>query len=418
MKLDYKKTFLLGLGFFSICLVWSLFNSFVPIFLRHYISSNTIIGFLMTIDNYAGLILQPTFGTLSDRTNTPFGKRMPYLMIGMPLAAISVMLIPSHWSLVSLIVIIVFMNVIMATFRSPTVALMPDITPEPLRSKANSIINLMGGLGAVIAFLVGSTLYKMNPAYPFYMAGIIMIGCLIALCFNIKEKRDSLNYNAHPPKKEESPTAPYERLRGKKLRSLLCMLSAIFLWFSAFDAVNVFFTLYGKFYLHVNEALAASKLTFFSLAMLVFAIPAGIISTKIGRKKTIIIGLVSICSMFFFMHLSNNIDVIGYIFIVCGAAWALININSYPLLLSMTTGAKIGRFTGYYYAFSCLAGIVSPTLVGIFIDHFGYPILFNYSVVAFALALIVLLFVKEPKSSAVSADHTGSESQEAETVHA
>jgi maltose/moltooligosaccharide transporter len=166
----------------------------------------------------------------------------------------------------------------------------------------------------------------------------------------------------------------------------------------AFDAINTFFTLYGKEYLHVNEATAAMKLTYFSLAMAVFAIPAGIIATKIGRKKAILIGLVCMCLMFIGMQLSHNINTIGYIFIVCGAAWAMININSYPMVLSMTSGAKVGRFTGYYYAFSCLAGIISPTLAGVFINWLGYPVLFVYSVTGFVLALVLLLFVKEPKS--------------------
>ena len=394
MKLDIKKTFLLGFGFLSIELVWSLFNSFVPIFLRVYISSNTLIGFLMTLDNYAGLFLQPAFGTLSDRTHTRFGKRMPYLLIGMPVAAMSVALIPLHWSLVSLIVIVVVMNVVMATFRSPTVALMPDITPEPLRSKANSIINLMGGLGAIIAFFVGSRLYNLNRGYPFYMAAVVMLASLLVINFSIREKRDSLNFDAKPVPGPARTDAQRAELR-RTVRHAVPLLLAIFLWFVAFDAVNAFFTLYGKEYLHVSESLAAGKLTYFSLAVLVFAVPAGILATKIGRKKTILAGLVIICLMFGGLRFTGNIDAIGYLFIVCGAAWAMININSYPLLLSMASGVQVGRFTGYYYAFSCLAGIVSPTLVGALIDALGYRVLFIYAVTAFALALVCMVFVRE-----------------------
>ncbi|MDR3645394.1 MAG: SLC45 family MFS transporter [Clostridia bacterium] len=397
MKLDYKKTFLLGFGFLAIELIWSLFNSFVPIFLKAYISSNALIGFLMTLDNYAGFFLQPTFGTLSDRTNTRFGKRMPYLLIGMPIAAVSVALIPLHWDLTSLIVIIIAMNVVMATFRSPTVALMPDITPEPQRSKANSIINLMGGLGAIIAFFVGSKLYSLNHGYPFYMAAVVMLISLVVLNLNIREKRDSINYNAVPEPKvsvKESDSAPHREPVG----NIFLLLFAIFLWFMAFDAINAFFTLYGKEYLHVNEAAAAIRLTFFSLAMLVFAIPAGILATKIGRKRTILIGLGLICLTFGGLEISHNINTIGYLFIICGAAWAMININSYPLLLSMSTGERAGRFTGYYYAFSCLAGIVSPTLCGLLIDRLGYAILFKYAVCGLVLAFFVMLFVKDAKA--------------------
>lgn len=398
MKLNVKKEFLLGFGFLSIELIWALFNSFVPIFLRVYISSNTLIGFLMTLDNYAGLFLQPAFGTLSDHTHTRFGKRMPFLLAGMPVAALSVALIPLHWNLVSLIVIIVVMNVVMATFRSPTVALMPDITPEPLRSKANSIINLMGGLGSIIAFFVGSRLYNLNHGYPFYMAALVMLASLVVINLAVREKRDSLNFTAAP--RPDQPDKTVEAPRGPDwatLRRALPLLLAIFLWFVAFDAVNAFFTLYGKEYLHVSEALAAGKLTYFSLAMLVFAVPAGLIATKIGRKRTILIGLAIICVTFLGLRFFSSITAIGYLFIVCGAAWALININSYPLLLSMGSEEKVGRFTGYYYAFSCLAGIVSPTLVGALIDGLGYRILFVYSVVGFVLALGCMLFVKDPR---------------------
>lgn len=400
MKLNVKKEFLLGFGFLSIELIWALFNSFVPIFLRVYISSNTLIGFLMTLDNYAGLFLQPTFGALSDHTHTRFGKRMPFLLAGMPVAALSVALIPLHWNLVSLLVIIVVMNVVMATFRSPTVALMPDITPEPLRSKANSIINLMGGLGSIIAFFVGSRLYNLNRGYPFYMAALVMLASLLIINLAVREKRDSINFSAAPefgsapgPEKPEAPRGP----DWETLRRALPLLLAIFLWFVAFDAVNAFFTLYGKEYLHVSEALAAGKLTYFSLAMLVFAVPAGLIATKIGRKRTILMGLTVICVTFLGLRFFSSITAIGYLFILCGAAWALININSYPLLLSMDSGGRVGRFTGYYYAFSCLAGIVSPTLVGALIDALGYRILFLYAVTGFLLALGCMLFVKEPR---------------------
>jgi MFS family permease len=167
MEAQLQKEFILGFGFFAISLCASLYDSFVPVFLHRFIDKAWLIGFLMTMDNYIGLILQPFVGALSDRTDTRLGRRMPYIVVCMPVAAVLVSLIPNHWSLPSLLVIIVVYNVIMAAFRSPTIALMPDITPPHLRSKANGVINLMGGLGAVIAYLVGSRLYTVNEAYPF-----------------------------------------------------------------------------------------------------------------------------------------------------------------------------------------------------------------------------------------------------------
>lgn len=410
MKLDYKKTFLLGFGFFAISLVWALYNSFVPVFLRNFITSNTLIGFIMTLDNYAGIIIQPTFGALSDRTNTRFGRRMPYLLIGMPLAAVAVSLIPAHWNLISLIVIIVVMNIIMATFRSPTVALMPDITPEPLRSKANGIINFMGGLGALIAFFVGSILYKQNQGYPFYLASILIIISLVVLNLNIKEKRDSLSLRAAQeaekapePQEEDGEQLLEERRFGLKSfhvglkKDVLFLLIAIFLWFAAFNAVETFFTLYGKEFLHVPESTASFRLTFFSLAMMLAAVPAGMLATKIGRKKTILIGLVGMIILFAIAPIFRDINIVGGIMILGGICWALVTINSYPFVVGMTVGAKIGSYTGYYYLFSCLASIVSPPLCGALLDRFGYGILFTYSTVIFVLAVIALLFVKEPK---------------------
>lgn len=399
MKLNYKKTFLLGFGFFAISLTWSLYNSFVPVFLRKFIASNGVIGFIMTLDNYAGLFLQPAFGTLSDRTRTKLGRRMPFLIIGMPVAALLVSMIPIHWSLASLIVIIVSMNIVMASFRSPTIALMPDITPSALRSKANGIINLMGGVGSIVAYFVGSRLYIKNPGYPFYMASILMIISILVLYFNIKEKRDSLNYDEIPqPKRKEKANWGVEADK-RQIMNALMLLFAIFFWFTAFNAVESFFTLYGKEYLGVNEAVAAGKFTFFSLSMVAFAIPAGLLATRIGKKKTIIIGLSVMIMLFSGLLFSNNINTIGYLFILGGACWALININSYPFVVSMTSSSNIGKFTGYYYLFSSLANIVSPPLVGRLIDLFGYGILFKYSVVGFILALLCLITVKPPKEA-------------------
>lgn len=402
MKLNYKKTFILGFGFFAITLCASLYDSFVPVFLSKFIHKAWLIGFLMTMDNYIGLFLQPLVGTLSDRTRTRFGRRMPFILISMPLAALFVIIIPNHLGLISLIVIIVLFNIIMSTFRSPTVALMPDITPPPLRSKANGVINLMGGAGAVIAFFVGSKLYAINRAYPFYMAAILLLISVTILFLNIKEKRDALNYGAVGDKPEKS-----QKLSVKNPRQLihtvfskvhvLFLLLAIFFWFIGYNSISSFFSLYGKEYLHVAPEVATGKLTFFSLSMLAMALPAGIIGTKLGKKNTIIIGIAIIILVFFGVFMTTDIDVIGYLFIPAGMGWALININSYPFVVSMTSSDNIGTYTGLYYLFSSLAAIASPPLIGFLIDHLGYGILFKYSIGGFVFALVFIILVKTPK---------------------
>jgi maltose/moltooligosaccharide transporter len=401
MKLNYKKTFILGFGFFAIQVCASLYDSFVPIFLNKFTSSALLVGFLMTLDNYIGLFLQPAVGALSDRTHTRFGKRMPFILVCMPLAAILACIIPNHWGLISLVVIIVVYNLIMATFRSPTVALMPDITPAPLRSKANGVINLMGGVGSVIAFLVGSRLYKVSPAYPFYMAAVLLLISVVILFFNIRENRDVLPYDDTAQGESKDEKLKLSNIRQlfadkQSLKNVLMLLLAIFFWFAAFNAVSSFFTLYGKEYLHVNEADATLRLTFFSLSMVVFALPAGFIGTWIGKKKTIIIGIAMILAVFIAVFFTKDINVIGYLFIVGGAGWAFININSYPFVVGMTKAENIGTYTGMYYLFSSLAAIVSPPLVGFIIDKVGYGILFKYSVIGFVLALVCILFVTSP----------------------
>jgi MFS family permease len=274
---------------------------------------------------------------------------------------------------------------------------MPDLTHESLRSKANGVINLMGGTGSIIAYFVGSKLYLKNPGYPFYMASILIIICIVILYFNIKEERDSLNYNAVVLPKEKRTEEKGARLFSKENINILKLLAAIFFWFTAFNGVETFFTRYGQQYLGVNEAVAAGKFTFYSLAVVVFAIPAGIIASKIGKKKTITIGLCSIIVLFGGLFFTINIDIIGYMFIFAGICAALIHINSYPFVVSMTTGSSIGKFTGYYYLASSLANIVSPPLLGALIDWLGYGILFKYAVVGFILALLCLLTVKAPK---------------------
>ena len=403
MKFRFSKTLFLGFGFFAIMLCSSLYDSYVPIFLDKFIDKAWLVGFFMTLDNYIGLVLQPAVGTLSDRINTRFGKRMPFILVGMPLAAVAVCVIPNHWSLVSLIIIIVLYNLIMSTFRSPTVALMPDITPVQHRSIANGVINFMGGIGSVVAFLVGAFLYKKSTAYPFYLAAFLLLVSVVILFFTIKEKRDSLTIaegeSASADADEKLRKSSLQRILAdkKSLRNVLMLLLAIFFWFVAFNAVSSFFTLYGKNYLEVNEADAAGKLTYFSLSMVVCAMPAGFLGTWIGKKKTIIIGIAVIIAVFVAVFFTNDIDTIGYLFIAGGVGWALININSYPFVVSMTTKENTGTYTGLYYLFSSLAAIASPPLAGLLIDSLGYGILFKYSVGGFVLALVFILLVRTPK---------------------
>lgn len=386
MKLDYRKTFILGLGFFAVSILWPVYNAFVPVFLEDYIEKATIIGAIMTIDNLFAVVFQPLFGAMSDKTNNRFGRRMPYILFGVPISAILFSVVPYTKSLKTLMFTIILMNFTMSIYRAPTVALMPDVTPSPLRSKANGVINFMGGLAAVIAYGLGGLLYDRNPAYPFHMSSIIMIIALILLYTFIKEPMDF---------KVEEKTKKEKKKDIDKNRSLIFLLLAIFLWFTGFNAVETFFSLYGQYVLNITAGRASIVLTSFSLAFLLFAIPAGFIGTKLGRKKTIRLGIIGILAVFVPLILLRNPLLISIFLVVGGVFWALININSYPMVVEMAPKGGVGAYTGYYYFFSSSAAVASPILFGLIKDMVGsYEPLFIYSCIAFILALICILFVK------------------------
>lgn len=389
-KLNYKKTFLLGFGFFAVSITWSVYNAFMPKLLSNFIASSALIGFIMTIDNYLALFIQPAVGMYSDRINTRFGKRMPFLMLGMPLAAIFVTLIPNNINLKTMIIFLVLMNLSMSIFRSPVVALMPDITHEENRSKANSIINFMGGIGSLIAYFVGSLLWDKNPAYPFYLAAVLILISFIITFNFIKEKRDVIQYE-----NSEDKVDLIKGLRqGLKSKNTRYLLFAICSWFIGFNGIETFFTRYGEIYLGVKVSTAAMSFTFVSLSFLVFAIPAGIIGTKLGKKKTIRIGIIGIIVGFLIVAFLHSITPIRITFLIFGFFWALININSYPYIAEMAPAGYIGTYTGLYYLFSSVANIISPPFLGAIMDFIGYRYMFFYGAFFFILALLFMNKVK------------------------
>jgi len=393
-RLNYKNTFLLGFGFFCISIVWPLYNAFVPVFISKYISSAMLIGFVMTFDNIAAITLQPFFGALSDRTWSKRGRRMPYLMVGIPLSAAFFSLIPYEFSLISLIIFAMGFNIMMSIYRAPTVALMPDLTPSQHRSKANGIINLMGGVGAVLALFVGPMLYDMNRVYPFAAAAVLMIIALFILIKTIREPEKP----AIEDKEETGILKAFYEILTSKDKSALLLLIAIFLWFVAYQGVEALFTLYGLKYLGLKESASAFLLSFFSLTFLLFAIPSGFIATRIGRRKTIMAGIVGLIAVFMLITFFKDTTYIAILLGIGGIFWALININSYPMVVEMTTENKIGAYTGLYYFFSSLAAISGPPLLGFIIDFVGYGALFIISVSFLLLALLTMMFVRKGES--------------------
>lgn len=403
VKLDYRKTFVLGLGFLGISLSWSIYNSYVPIFLADLLKDTayrtTLVGFIMTLDNIAAITLQPYFGAKSDTTWTRFGRRMPYLLIGVPIAAVAFALIPyARFSLVSVIIVVGIMNVAMTVFRAPTVALMPDITLSSLRSKANGIINFMGGLGALLAFFVFSSLYRADPAFPFLVTAALMILIVVILFFTIRE---SQKIESSEDKSVGIVQAMIEVWTDQD-KSARNMLLAIFFWFVGWSGIEALFTLYGVEVWGMTPDQAAFSLGFFSLSFLVFAIPSGFIATAIGRKKTILAGVAGLGLVIAALRFANPGITLQALLLIGGLFWALVNINSYPMVVDMTSGVRTGAYTGLYYFFSSLAAIVAPPLFGRFMDAFGYQALFPCACVSIIVAFLFMMNVNRGEVSTIS----------------
>ncbi|HPE68252.1 MAG TPA: SLC45 family MFS transporter [Thermotogota bacterium] len=404
-RFSYPKTFLLGFGFFGVSLIWAIYNAFVPIFLKDFAISSLLVGFIMTFDNILAVVLQPYIGFLSDHTRTRMGRRMPFILVGAPLGALFFVGIPyfKTMGIFWMIFVIILMNLAMAIFRSPVIALMPDIVPSPQRSKANGIINFMGGAGALLAFFVGAMLYDKNPVYPFLLGGgALLLSAALVLAFI----REPAIHRAGASRMEE----PAEKVQfGKAFQDLfaslqglvkapekseLFLLLAIFSWFCGYGALETFFTSFAHFHLGVPESAGAMTLGYFSLTFMLFSIPAGFLGSKIGRKRTIFAGLVLLIVVLGAVAISSQFAFIRILMVIGGLGWACININSLPMVVDMVAQEKVGGHTGLYYFFSMAASIAAPPIVGLFIDWMDYPSMIWFSVVAFLIALLLMTKVK------------------------
>jgi len=409
-KLDVRNTFLIGLAFFTTGISWSMYNTQVNFTLFQYLGLYALVGAWMAMDNLIGVIIQPIMGSVSDNTRSKFGRRMPYLIVGIPLAAIFFVLISTvtypqdpMWLL---LLWMFFFNISMASYRSQAVALMPDFVKPANRSKGNAIINFMGGIGAVMAYVFNLVLVPISLFVAFLVVAIIMIISMVIVVLTVKEK-DAYSYKLileteekegekKKDKKEKlSIIASFKDVIGEKDKSTLVMLFAIFSWFVGYQALEALFTVYAGDVLGLERGPAGGMLLYVALSFLLFAFPAGFLGTKIGRKLTIKIGIVlwiiSLITMFIF----QNTTVISIFFVICGAGWAFININSIVIVWEMApTTKKIGTYTGLYYFFSFMAAILGPFLVGLIIDVLGNTTLFLVSSFFFILALILIFLVK------------------------
>jgi maltose/moltooligosaccharide transporter len=395
------RTFLLGFGFLGVSVIWALYNAYVPIFLKEtFHLRSTLIGFVMTIDNILAIVLLPYLGALSDRTRTRLGRRRPYILAGSVLALVFFLFIP--WAnamqrLGLMMLAIVLMNLCMALFRSPVIALMPDITPSRFRSQANGIINFMGGLGALLVFFGGKPLYDRRVALPFLVGGLVMFAASMLVVIFIRERAEGPAAGGRPGL---SFAGSFRELVGNLKdvfageRSLFFILLAILCWFVGYNAIETFFTSYAKYYLGMKESTGALILGFFSFTFMVASIGSGFLGARIGRNRTIRIGLLLTCATLVAALFVRRFLPLAVLFAAGGLGWSLVNVNSLPMVVDMTTLEKVGGYTGLYYFFSQAANIIAPPASGLLIDAFGYGSLMVFSSVLFVGAFFIMSLVR------------------------
>ena len=422
MKLNYKRTVLIGLAFLSICAFWQMYDSIIPLILQNTFGiGETLTGVIMAADNVLAIFLLPLFGALSDKADTRFGKRMPFIVTGTVLAVIFLLLLPIADRKVNMVLFIVSLFALlvsMGLYRSPAVALMPDLTPNKLRSKGNAIINLMGAVGGVYTLIMIKLLVGKGER-PDYMPLFVSVAALMAvsvgiLAITISEKkvkakvaqevREYEDRTGLKVETEDTVEAEEAAAEGKESvkhqmpaevkRSMGFLLASIFLWFTAYNAVTTAFSRYTKVVWHLEGGGFADCLMVATIAAILSYVPIGNLAGRIGRKKTILVGIVLMSGCYFAAIFANQYHaLINVAFAVIGIGWAAINVNSYPMIVEMSKGSDIGKFTGTYYTFSMAAQILTPVLSGFLLEKVSYRTLFPYAFVFSVLAFITMMQV-------------------------
>ena len=430
MKLNNKRTILVGLAFLSICAFWQMYDNIVPLILTNTFHLNeTFSGAIMAADNVLALFLLPFFGGVSDRTNTKIGKRMPFILFGtgcavillniLPLLDNSYAAAPSPFKLVSFVVVLGLLLIAMGTYRSPAVALMPDVTPKPLRSKGNAIINLMGAVGGILYLAVAAVMYPnakvrglahVNYQPLFIVVAAIMFVSVGVLFLTIKEPKLTAENQALEKQHPEWDLARddgsgNEVLPAPVKRSLGFLLASIALWFMGYNGVTTWFTTYVSAVMGQGLGGASTCLLIATAGAILSYIPVGAAASRFGRKKTILFGIVLLAVCFLLGYVLtttfSSINAVMFIvFALVGLAWASINVNSLPMVVEMCKGSDVGKFTGYYYTASMAAQVVTPILAGTLLRSVSYKILFPYAAFFVAMSLVTMMFVRHGDAKA------------------
>ena len=520
MKLNYKRTILVGFAFFLICAFWQAYDNTIPLILTNKFGmSQTWSGVIMALDNILALFLLPLFGAISDRSHSKKGRRTPFIVVGTLIAAVALValsfvdmaqlnnikgvsaiddpaalvtiyekekdetlltpdgvrftladkfsqeefaairsqiqdgdkthtnpdytdyVVPARqayaWqvtaespaTLVFFIVLLLVVLVSMATFRSPAVALMPDVTVKPLRSKANAIINLMGSAGGILILVLGmvfatASVRNALMSYTAYFAVIaaIMLTALVIFLLTVREPEwaaqmveDSVRYGledkpaeaeqlaenadvAEPAAAAEPAQPQKQGLSPEEKKSMIFILLSIVLWFFGYNAVTSKYSVYASNILHKDYNLT---LIIAQAAAIISYLPVGMIASKVGRKKTIRAGVIMLAAAFgvaAFLRDNSPSVLMNAMFALAGIAWATINVNSFPMVVELASGGDVGKYTGFYYTASMAAQVATPMVSGLLMDKFGMHVLFPYAAVFTALAFVTMLFVKHGDS--------------------
>lgn len=417
MKLNYKRTILAGLAFMAIFSFWQTYDNIVPLILKNRFQLNEITtGVVMAADNILALFLLPLFGTLSDKVDTKFGKRKPFILIGTLLSAIGIVFMPIGDNTANLPMFLIATGAVllfMSFFRSPTVALMPDVTPRPLRSKGNAIINLMGTVGAIYALLMTKVLVGegLTPDYTLLFCSVIIFMLISVAVLTLTVNENKWEKQARQKEKEypelleaeeekEKETAGKKgKLSGPKKRSLIFLLMSVAFWYMAYNAVTSAFSRYATQVWQIEGGGYADCLMVATVAAVISYIPLGFLAGLIGRKKSILLGVIGLFAGFAYVGFFGEYHFsINFGFVLVGISWAAINVNSFPMVVEIANDGDVGKYTGYYYVFSMAAQILTPILSGALLQNISYHTLMPYACVFSAMAFLTMLAVKHGDS--------------------
>lgn len=449
LKLNYKRTAIIGFAFFGILLLWQVYDSWCPTFLTELFKTafpqvqseeevQYLVGIIMALDNLAALILLPIFGSLSDKTKSPIGKRMPYILVGTFVCAVAFPFIPVFFHYNNIAGVISMMAIVvmfMMMYRNPAVSLMPDMTPKPLRSKANGIINIMGYIGGAFATVLGIVFvlsdylnikgdggWAVNNIWvveaPFLIASILMVISCLVLFFSIKENKIEKEV-ANELKLGEEQSELLEKVddnkplsKGNKIM-LILILVAEFFWFMADNGISTFMNNYTIYYLGAISSANMINTIIGGVGSVIGFALGGVVASKIGRKWTVIGGLgltllsyvvwgILSFTLLEFSQGSGSFPVfLHIIWFVKGFGMSLVHVNSYPMVVELCNSKKIGRFTGYYYASSMAAQTITPIALGaiLLVPSFDFGILPIYALICLLISFVVFMFIKNVKSS-------------------